>query len=58
MTTSPAALSVRDLTIIQPQADTTRTLLSGVSFDMASGGSMAIVGESGSGTSLTVRALL
>lgn len=58
MTTSPAAVSVRDLTIIQPQADTIRTLLSGVSFDMAAGGSMAIVGESGSGKSLTVRALL
>ncbi|TMR21492.1 ABC transporter ATP-binding protein [Nonomuraea turkmeniaca] len=49
-------LRVDDLTVRQPA--TGRTLLSGVSFEVAPGESVAIVGESGSGKSLTVRALL
>ncbi|WP_433443918.1 ABC transporter ATP-binding protein [Nonomuraea sp. CA-141351] len=49
-------LRVDDLTVRQPA--TGRTLLSGVSFEVALGESVAIVGESGSGKSLTVRALL
>jgi peptide/nickel transport system ATP-binding protein len=47
-------LQVRDLSVWLR----TRTLVSGVNFEVAPGGSLAIVGESGSGKSVTARALL
>ncbi|MGH3206592.1 MAG: dipeptide/oligopeptide/nickel ABC transporter permease/ATP-binding protein, partial [Trebonia sp.] len=51
-------LSVRDLRITVPGPDGGTVLVSGVSFDLLPGRTLAIVGESGCGKSVTARALL
>jgi peptide/nickel transport system permease protein len=60
---SPAAapggvLQVRDLSIDVPGPAGDITLVSGISFDLVAGRTLAIVGESGCGKSVTARALL
>ena len=51
-------LIVRDLRITGPSPDGGTVLVSGVSFDLLPGRTLAIVGESGCGKSVTARALL
>jgi peptide/nickel transport system permease protein len=51
-------LSVRDLRITVPGPDGGTVLVSGMSFDLLPGRTLAIVGESGCGKSVTARALL
>jgi peptide/nickel transport system permease protein len=51
-------LAVRDLRIVVPGADGGTVLVSGISFDLLPGRTLAIVGESGCGKSVTARALL
>jgi peptide/nickel transport system permease protein len=51
-------LQVRDLSIDVPGPDGDITLVSGISFDLVAGRTLAIVGESGCGKSVTARALL
>jgi len=51
-------LAVRDLRITAPGPDGFTVLVSGVSFDLLPGRTLAIVGESGCGKSVTARALL
>jgi peptide/nickel transport system permease protein len=51
-------LQVRDLSIDVPGPAGDITLVSGISFDLAAGRTLAIVGESGCGKSVTARALL
>eukprot|EP00466_Bigelowiella_natans_P020674 jgi/Bigna1/41236/e_gw1.51.107.1 len=48
-------LSVRDVSVLTP--DRRRTLCSGLSFDVASGSKLLIVGESGTGKSSLLRAI-
>jgi len=56
---SPAGvLQVRDLSIDVPGPAGDVTLVSGISFDLVAGRTLAIVGESGCGKSVTARALL
>jgi oligopeptide/dipeptide ABC transporter ATP-binding protein len=56
---APAALlAVRDLHITVPGPDGGTVLVSGISFDLFPGRTLAIVGESGCGKSVTARALL
>lgn len=56
----PPALSVRDLRIAFPLAGGARllTAVDGVGFELATGESLALLGESGSGKSVLARALL
>ncbi|MFI7699719.1 ABC transporter ATP-binding protein [Nonomuraea sp. NPDC049480] len=54
MTLSEPLLRVRDLRVTAPAAEIVR----GLSFDLAHGEMLAVVGESGAGKSLTARALL
>jgi len=56
-TTQPL-LSVRGLTIAFPAGRGDVTVVSDVSFDLAAGAALGIVGESGCGKSVTARALL
>jgi peptide/nickel transport system permease protein len=51
-------LAVRDLRITVPGASGGTVLVSGMSFDLLPGRTLAIVGESGCGKSVTARALL
>ena len=51
-------LQVRDLSIEVPGRAGDITLVSGISFDLVAGRTLAIVGESGCGKSVTARALL
>jgi peptide/nickel transport system permease protein len=51
-------LQVRDLSIDVPGPAGDITLVSGISFDLVAGRTLAIVGESGCGKSVTARALL
>lgn len=51
-------LSVRDLTVKFAMRDQTVTALNGISFDLAKGERLGIVGESGAGKSITGFALL
>jgi peptide/nickel transport system permease protein len=51
-------LAVRDLRITVPGPDGGTVLVSGLSFDLLPGRTLAIVGESGCGKSVTARALL
>ena len=51
-------LAVRDLRITVPGPDGGTVLVSGMSFDLLPGRTLAIVGESGCGKSVTARALL
>ena len=55
---SVSVLSVRDLTVKAHLQGETRTLLDGVSLDLAKGEILGLVGESGSGKSLLCRALV
>lgn len=54
----PLALEVVDLHVAIRRRDKSLELVRGVSFQIASGGSLGLVGESGSGKSLTALALL
>lgn len=53
-----ALLAVRDLRVTVPGPGAGTTVVSGVSFDLLPGRTLAIVGESGCGKSVTARALL
>ncbi|WP_085027524.1 dipeptide ABC transporter ATP-binding protein [Ensifer aridi] len=55
---SASVLSVRDLTVKAHLQGETRTLLQGVSLDLAKGEILGLVGESGSGKSLFCRSLV
>jgi peptide/nickel transport system ATP-binding protein len=55
---SASVLSVRDLTVKAHLQGETRTLLDGISLDLAKGEILGLVGESGSGKSLFCRALV
>ncbi|MDQ0320750.1 peptide/nickel transport system ATP-binding protein [Pararhizobium capsulatum DSM 1112] len=55
---SDAILSVRDLTVKVRIGDDSRTLIDGVSLDLARGEVLGLVGESGSGKSLLCRSLV
>ena len=55
---SETILSVRDLTIAFGRGRSAREVVSGVSFDIERGKTLALVGESGSGKSLCCRAVM
>src|SRR5690349_12240463 len=55
---SASVLSVRDLTVKVHLDGGTRTLIDGVSLDLAKGEILGLVGESGSGKSLLCRSLV
>jgi len=57
-TTTAPLLAVRDLRVTVPGPDGGTVLVSGMSFDLLPGRTLAIVGESGCGKSVTARALL
>ena len=57
MTTTPPILSVRDLRVEIPTPTGTVHAVDGVSFDLHAGSSLGLVGESGCGTSMTLRAI-
>ncbi len=54
----PALVRVDDLRLDVPTAEGRRPILSGVSFAIAPGESVALVGESGAGKSMTLRCIL
>ncbi|HEU5450327.1 MAG TPA: ATP-binding cassette domain-containing protein, partial [Acidimicrobiia bacterium] len=62
MTTTTAAadpvLSVRDLTVEFPTGDGVVSAVNGVDFDLTAGETLAILGESGSGKSVTAQAVM
>jgi peptide/nickel transport system ATP-binding protein len=58
VTSSPAALTVRDLHVSFRVDGTVAPVVAGVSLEIAAGGTRTILGESGSGKSLTLRAIL
>jgi ABC-type glutathione transport system ATPase component len=51
-------LSVRDLRVAFPTPDTTVHAVNGVSFDVLAGRTLAVIGESGSGKTVTSRAIM
>lgn len=58
MGASPAVVSVRDLRVTFASRDRTVHAVNGVSFNLAAGEVLGILGESGSGKSVTLRALI
>jgi peptide/nickel transport system ATP-binding protein len=58
MDVSTAVVSVRDLCVTFASRDRTVHAVNGVSFDLAAGEVLGILGESGSGKSVTLRALI
>jgi oligopeptide/dipeptide ABC transporter ATP-binding protein len=57
-TTEETLLSVRNLKTYFPQDEGTVKAVDGVSFDLYPGGTLAVVGESGCGKSVTARSIL
>ena len=51
-------LSVRNLRTVFPTVDGDIVAIDGVSFDIRAGETVAVVGESGSGTSVTAKSIL
>ncbi len=58
MTTGEPLLSVRNLKVAFPTRRATLTAVDGVSFDIAAGEVLGVVGESGAGKSLTGAAII
>jgi len=56
--TAPPLVEVRDLAVSFSRGDQSIAAVNGVSFDLAAGEVMGVLGESGSGKSVTLRALL
>ncbi|MBL4639337.1 MAG: ABC transporter ATP-binding protein, partial [Kordiimonadaceae bacterium] len=55
---TPALLSVNDLTITFPSAESEKSVVRNVSFDIKAGEVLAVVGESGSGKTMVARSVL